>query len=223
MTQAEFEVLSNDLRTVAPKIPLNWGRVQNNVYDNELKRVCNIFNVKTLNELEGYIARFDEAHKSYYRRRWYILRCADCDEYLFYCNDNVEHNPDRFDKEWDIRINGTYKFDVKGTVIPRELRDNYEAVLENPEEIIKFYYDKQSTGVRYDMQNRLFIVHHSLVDPQREFYLRCAWESKKEVYKRFVENIDKIKFHEYKGCTAGVIFIIEENKGVAKCIIDGLD
>ena len=83
MTQAEFEVLSNDLRTVAPKIPLNWGRVQNNVYDSELKRVCNIFNVKTLNELEGYIALFDEAHKSYYRRRWYILRCADCDEYLF--------------------------------------------------------------------------------------------------------------------------------------------
>ena len=223
MNKAQFDVLSADLRTVAPKIPLNWGHVQNNTYDNEIKRVCNIFAVMSLNELEGYISRFDDDHKAYYRRRWYLLRCADCDEYLFYANNGVEHNPDRFDKEWDIRINGTYLFDVKGTVIPRDFRDNYEEVIKDPTEIIQFYYDKQSRGVRYDMQNRLFIVHHSLVAPDREFYLRCAWGSKGAVFKRFVDNIDSITFHTYKGCTSGVIFILEEEKNKVKTIIDGLD
>ena len=47
MTQNEFDVLSNDLRTVAREIPLNWGHIQNNIYDNELRKVCNIFNIKT--------------------------------------------------------------------------------------------------------------------------------------------------------------------------------
>lgn len=223
MTAAEFESLSKDLRTVASKIPLNWGHIQNNRYDYELKQVCDIFAVTNLAELERHISRFDEDHKGYYRRRWYLLRCADCDEYLFYCNDNVEHNPDRFDKEWDIRIDNKYKFDVKGTVIPKSFRDQYEEVLNDPRKIIEFYYDHQSKGVRFDMQNRLFIVHHSLVDQRREFYLRCAWGSKASVYKRFVENVENIEFYEYKGCTAGVIFILEETKNDVKCLIDGLD
>ena len=45
MTAAEFESLSKDLRTVASKIPLNWGHIQNNRYDYELKQVCDIFAV----------------------------------------------------------------------------------------------------------------------------------------------------------------------------------
>lgn len=223
MNKAQYDILSADLRRVAPQIPLNWGHIQNNAYDYELKRVCNIFAVMSLNELEGYIARFDNDHKAYYRRRWYLLRCADCDEYLFYANNGVEHNPNRFDKEWDIRINGTYLFDIKGTVIPRDFRDDYESVINDPSGIIKFYYDKQSKGVRFDMQNRLFIVHHSLVAPEREFYLRCAWGSKSIAYQRFVENIDNISFHTYKECTAGVIFFIEEEKNKVRTIIDGLD
>lgn len=222
MTSEQFEALSADLRQIAPRIPLNWGHIQNNTYDYELKRYCNIFAVMSLNELEGYIAPFNEDHKAYYRRRWYLLRCADCDEYLFYSNDGVEHNPVRFDKEWDIRINGTISFDVKGTVIPRAFRDDYQAVIADPSGIIHFYYDRQSKGVRFDMQNRLFIVHHSLVAPEREFYLRCAWGSKKTAYKRFVDNIDNIRFHTYKGCTSGVIFILEEERNKVRTVIDGL-
>lgn len=223
MTSEQFSALSTDLRRIAPRIPLNWGHIQNNSFDYELKRYCNIFAVMSLNELEEHIAPFDEEHKSYYRRRWYLLRCADCDEYLFYVNDGVEHNPVRFDKEWDIRINGAYSFDVKGTVIPRAFREDYEAVIADPFGIIQFYYERQSKGVRFDMQNRLFIVHHSLVAPEREFYLRCAWGSKQAVYKRFVDNIDSIRFHSYKNCTSGVIFILEEERNQVRTIIDGLD
>lgn len=223
MTQVEFQALSQDLRRVARYIPLNWGHIQNNDYDNQLLRVCNIFAVRSLDELEGFIASFDDDHKNYYRRRWYMVRCAECDEYLFYCNSGVEHNPVRKDKEWDIRINQFYKFDVKGTVIPRIFRDDWRAVLNDPSEIVKFYYDRQSKGVRYDMQNRLFIVHHSLFDASREFLLRCAWGSKAYVYKKFVDRIAEIHFLTYKSCTASVIFLFEIDKNQVRYEIAGLD
>lgn len=223
MQQSEFESLSSDLRRIAPQIPLKWGHVQNNKYDYELKRYCNIFEVMSLDELESSISHFDADHKNYYRRRWYLLRCADCDEYLFYKNPGVEHNPERWDKEWDIKINGQYLFDVKGTVIPRSFVDNYESVIEDPSEIVKFYYDRQSRGVRFDMQNRLFVVHHSLVSPERELILRCSWGTKDIVYSKFVNHIDEIQFCSYKGCTASVIFLVETQRNQLDYKIAGLD
>lgn len=223
MTGSQFQNLSADLRAVAPQIPLNWGHIQNNAYDYELKRYCNIFDVMSLSELNQSISHFDADHQTYYKRRWYLLRCADCDEYLFYKNDNVEHNPVRYDKEWDIRINNHIIFDIKGTVIPRDFRSDYESVLQDPEQIVRFYYDRQSHGVRYDMQNRLFVAHHSLIDDSREFYLRCAWRTKDKVYKKFIENAEHIHFYTYEGCTAAVIFIVETQRNVLQSKISGLD
>lgn len=223
MTQEQFSTLSQDLRTIVPKIPLNWGHIQNNGYDSELKRYCNIFAIMSLAELQRHISRFDVEHQNYYLRRWYLLRCADCDEYLFYINPNIEHNPDRYDKEWDIKINNHILFDVKGTVIPKSMRDDVNGVLETPEDIVKFYYDNQSRGVRYDMQNRLFVVHHSLVDQGREFYLRCAWKAKQAIYHRFAEEAESIHYLEYEGCRAAVIYIIETEKNKLEYKIAGLD
>ena len=222
MVFTEFNALSNDLRNVAKKIPLEWGHIQNNEYDNQLKRNCNIFEVFALDDLEKAIVSFDEDHKNYYRRRWYLLRCADCDEYLFYCNKNVVHNPVRFDKEWDILINQKYKFDIKGTVIPKSFREEWETSITDPNRLVEFYYERQSHGVRFDMQNRLFIVHHSLLDPNREFYLRCAWKTKASIYKLFIEQISNIKLITYKGCTAAVIFIIETEQNKLQYNISGL-
>ncbi len=223
MNSKQFGILSNELREVAAHIPLNWGRVQNDLFDGELKARCNIFDIASLAELEANISDFDDEHKTYYKRRWYVLQCANCDEYLFYCNEDVGKNPDKFDKSWDIKINDSFYFDVKGTVVPKQFRDRCDDVISNPEQIIQFYYDKQSTGVRNDIQNRLFVVHHSFVDASREFYLRCAWETKALAYRRFIENIDNVQLFEYKGCSVAVIFIIERVKGKAEVIIPGLD
>lgn len=219
----DFRTLSQDLRRVAKDIPLNWGRVQNNYYDNQLQEVCNIFEVMTLNELDNRIANFDTDHRNYYRRRWYMLNCARCDEYLFACNEGVERNPERKAKEWDIIINQQYKFDIKGTVIPKDFRKNWTSAMDDPTEMVEFYYEKQSHGVRFDMQNRLFIVHHSLVDSRREILLRCAWQTKAVVYREFIENVSDIKFTTYKGCTAALIFLIETERGKLQYKISGLN
>lgn len=219
----EFNTLSRGLRQVAADIPNNWGHIQNNAYDNELRRYCNIFTVNSLEELERHIARFDDSHKRYYKKRWFVTRCADCDEFLFYVNDNVVHNPNKYDKEWDIIINGHIKFDIKGTVIPESMRDNYDDVIADPSEMIKFFYDKQSRGRRFDMQNRLFIVHHSLVSDDRSKRIRACWQSKERIYRLFASQAEHIHFREYEGCTASVIFIIETEAGCLQYKIDGFN
>ena len=223
MDQAQFAYMSQYLRRIAKSIPNKWGRIQNDSDDNRLKTVCNIHQVMSLEELEGAITRFNDDLKNYYRRRWFIARCADCDEYLFYCNPGVEPNPEQRAKEWDIEINELYKFDVKGTAIPKPYLGRWRDVLNDPGQIVKYYYDKQSSDVRFGMQNRLFIVHHSLVDVTRETLLRCAWGSKAYVFKKFIDRISDVRFMTYKGCTAGVIFLIETERNHVHYMISGLD
>ena len=223
LDQAQFDRLSTNLRSVVHRIPPEWGHIQNNVYDKALERVCNIFDIIELSEFERYISGFDDDHKKYYLRRWFVLRCADCDEFLFYKHEGVEHNPNPYDKKWDIRINNSILFDVKGTIIPRCFRHYFEPVLNNPQGIVEFYYDYQSSGVRFDMQNRLFIVHHSLVADNRESKLRCGWGSKDYVYSRFLQEINNVRFISYRGQTAGVIFLIETEPGILRYLISGLD
>lgn len=218
MTEQEFNTLSNNLRQLALTIPLNWGHIQNNRTDDKI----NMFQILSYEELEKSIARLNDDQKNYLRRRWFLWKCSACDEYLFYCNDNVEKNPDPRDKEYDVIINDRWKFDIKGTVIPKNMRDNADVVITNPERMIQFFYDEQSKGRRYDMQNRLFIVHHSFVQPERELYLRCTWDSKKNIYKQYIENIDNISLMDYKGVKASVIFILEREKGKVEYRIFGL-
>ncbi len=134
-------------------------------------------------------------------------------------------NPNRYDKSYDIRINGNLIFDVKGTVIPKEMRDDAERCIKDPAKLIKFYYTYQSTGRRYEIQNRLFIVHHSFVDPKRELLLRCAWGSKAECYAKFASIAHQLNYFNYKDeregkeVICGVIFILERKQGEVECII----
>jgi len=217
MNQSEFEKLSSDLRTLVKKIPLNWGAVQNDRFDSNV----DIFKIQTYEQLEDAVAPLNETVQNYLRRRWFIWRCSECDEYLFYKNPNVVQNPDRYDKSYDVEFNDDahYRFDVKGTVIPKGFRDNIDSILANPQPMIDFFYEKQSKGVRFGMQNRLFVVHHSFVNSQRELYLRCAWKSKEAIYAEYSDKVATKNFFSYKGYKSDVIFILEREKNKVEHII----
>lgn len=218
ITETDFLRLSADLRALASRMPLGWGSVQNNVADDQI----DMFQIDTYQDLEQSIRLLDAASQDYLRRRWYLWRCSQCDEYLFAINPNVEHNPNKCDKMYDVRISGQLDLDIKGTVIPREYRDDADAAVSDPARIIEFYYRRQSTGRRYHVQNRLFVVHHSYVDYARELYLRCAWQSKREIYRIFCENIQKVRFFDYQGVKAAVIFVLERQRNKVDYIIPGL-
>lgn len=208
MTQDQYQRLALDLQALARVVPLNWGSIQNDGTDMQI----NMFQIHSFQELERQISNLSDNSKNYFRRRWFLWKSAQCDEHIFCMNDNVTPNPNHKDQSYDIEFNGdkSLQFDVKGTVIPRSFRYAVDEVLQDPTKMIKFYYDEQSKGVRNNNQNRLFIVHHSFRTQEREMYLRCHWEYKKEVYKEYCSKIKGTSaFVDYKNTKSDVIFIIE--------------
>lgn len=208
MTQNEYLKLSNDLQQLARIIPLQWGNIQNDGTDKQI----NMFQIHSFLELETQISNLSDNSKNYFRRRWFLWKCAQCDEYIFCTNTNVTPNPNTRDQSYDIEFNNNnlLRFDIKGTVIPREFRNDINAILNDPSKMINFYYEKQSTGVRNNIQNRLFIVHHSYRNQEREMYLRCHWAFKINLYKTYSEKINSnSNFFDFQTAKADVIFIFE--------------
>lgn len=208
MTQIQYEQLALDLQSLARIVPLNWGSIQNDGTDKQI----NMFQINSFEELEKQIINLSDNSKNYFRRRWFLWKSAQCDEHIFCMNHNVTPNPNYKDQTYDIEFNNNslLRFDVKGTVIPRSFRTIIDEVLKDPNNMVKFYYDEQSKGVRNNNQNRLFIVHHSHRKQEREMYLRCHWEYKKQVYKEYCSKITVASnFINYKNTKSDVIFIIE--------------
>lgn len=203
----KYTNLGKDLQKLVKTIPLNWGRVQNNNTDKKI----NMFNCESLESLEREIYKLPENDKIYFRRRWFLWRCAQVDEYLFYKENNVVKNPNHKDNSWDININNSIKFDLKGTTVPNQFRGDFEINESLEKKIIVFYYQNQSKGVRYNIQNRLFLVHHSFKNVKRSMYLRCYWDLKDNAFKKFISLIsaDKVKLVKYRSVYAKCIFIIE--------------
>lgn len=214
MNTSQYLKLSNELQDLIreKQIPLNWGAIQNDKTDNKIK----IFDYNSLDNLKIAIANFTNDEIIYFKRRWFLMQCAKCDEYLFTLNLNVKANPNSKDQGYDIEFNNneTLRFDVKGTVIPKYFRANIHEILNDPTPIVDFFYEQQSTGIRNHFQNRIFIVHHSFKKPERELILRCYWKFKEEVYKNYAAKISaNSKFITYKNVKADVVFILENKDG----------
>lgn len=211
MTDQEYTNLSQELQTLVKNIPLKWGWIQNDLVDGKI----DMFSCSSLESLERAIQELSPEEKDYFRRRWFLWQCAQVDEYLFYQSENVERNPDHKDQSWDIRFNGSMEFDVKGTVVPKAFRSSFSIDPQFEEKIIRFYYDQQSRGVRHNIQNRLFIVHHSFRKEERSMYLRCHWSLKKEAYQQFNQLLSsgQLILVNHNNVSAKCIFIIEGPKG----------
>lgn len=200
-------------------IPEKWGAIQNDRFDDKVK----VFDILTLESLERAIANLEEKEKEYVRRRWYITQCTRCDEYLFCLNPDVEQNPLKFDKNWDLWFKGKIpvRFDLKCSVIPSAIRVDAVSVLADPQKLVESFYSNQGREGRYAFQNRLFVVHHSFVDFGRERQLRCAWRFKARVYEEYTRLVlegDK-KFLHFGSCVSDVIVILEKAEGELESII----
>ena len=205
MTPSEYIHLSKELQQLCKSVPLFWGQIQNNKTDGLLDMFC----CHNRAQLEFKIKNLDPKTQNYYRRRWFIWKCASVDEYLFAQNPNVISNPDQKDKNWDIAFSKALKFDIKGTVVPKMLRPDFN--INQEYQLIDYFYKNQSKGVRFGEQNRLFIVHHSFKSYERTVYLRCHWALKQKAYSKFnlLLNENKIQWITYKNILSKCIFILE--------------
>lgn len=213
MNKTEYIKLTQELKDCVNQIPIEWVTVQNNTYDYKFK----VFDIFTFAELEEKLRDFNQNEKDYYYHRWFIWANAECDEYLFYSKDNVEKNSLYKGKGWDIKLfdDDDNKFDIKSTVIPKRNRYDAEYIINNPLNTIKFYYNRQSRGIRYAYQNRLFIIHHSFLTPDNDLNIRLNFDFKDKVIKEYIEKFKNHKlFKIYDNdndvfVNADTIFIIE--------------
>ena len=211
--------LFKELRQIASQIPEDWGgQIQNNRSD----RKVNVFRINTFEELLSKIAGEPREMQDYFKRRWFLTKCADCDEQLFAGIPGCERNPDRYDKSWDIRFKCGLEFDVKGTQIPKPFRNDVEKIIDNPDILVEYMYKNQSKETRFGLQNRLFIIHHSFVDFKRETLLRCAWQTKEKAYVEFSEHVQDYNLPKFGNAVSGLIYILEKERGKAEFYIPEL-
>ena len=189
-----------------PNIRLEWGVVQNNGSDKDTKP----FSIYRFSDLVRKLKTFDDYYdKMYCLCRWFRHWCAKCDENCFCWKGKAIQNPDAFSKDWDIKFNGVkniddIEFDVKSTRMPDVFDDDERKYyLNHIEELIKWFYDKQSRGVRYGIQNRFFLVHMSK-DRMSENLLRVDFDKKRKMIDEYFDSIESGKHTPYKLNVDGV-------------------
>jgi len=215
MTEQQFKALAKHLEMVAPKIPLRWGRIQNDESDSKL----NIFKFRSFNELEAAVGGFSTEEQNYFKKRWFVWRCSQCDEYLFYSQIGAKANPEPRDQDWDVEFFGRkdWRFDIKGTLVPRSLRRTSESTCLpiNPLALVSFNFENQSKGVRSHYQNRIFLVHVPF-STKNENVLRANFKAKRaaiELYLNTLQQHPTYRFFDYKGLKCDVIFLHEDKWG----------
>ncbi len=206
MTAQEFKVLSNQLAMIAPSIPLQWGSIQNDDTDSKIK----MFGCATYNELKIALIDKNQDVKNYFKKRWFLWKCAQCDEYLFYKHNSIQRNPNDKNQDWDIQFfnNETLRFDLKGTVVPKKMRSGTN--IDN-KEVINFFYNKQSRGIRDNVQNRLFVIHIPFKS-ENENVLRANFQAKAIIYNNYIKELKGKQnpiFFNYEKKLVDIIYIRE--------------
>ena len=213
MTKEQYNKLSSHLAEIASLIPIKWGRIQNDDTDSEI----NMFNYPVFSELEEAVSLLQIETQDYFKKRWFLWKCSQCDEYLFYKHNEVKENPNPYDQEWDFEFFGLseLRFDLKGTVIPLEIKKKMTGEYPNNQELIDFNYKQQSRGVRNNIQNRLFIIHKPL-KWQNENKLRANFIAKANIYSGYIEMLkgkSTHKFFNYGEKKVDIIYLSEQADG----------
>lgn len=212
--------LRNELKEIRYKIPLNWGKVQNNYSDQKL----NIWQIESFEEFEALAqkANLKNSEYDYCLRRWYLYKCSQVDEQIFCSMDGCKANPNSKCKKYDFEFfdNPQMRFDLKSTKLPKcyNIFDkNYERF------IVQYYYLTQSKGVRSGMQNRLFLVHHSYRGARATDFLRSNWEIKQKAIKHLTAEMKNIKPIEIEEAKALCLYIIEGITGIPHYYFNSLE
>jgi hypothetical protein len=214
ISEEQFQKLKNELSHIK-ELPVGWGgRKQNNFDDDKV----NLFSINEYDILIESIKNFDEKTKDYYKKRWFMIKVSDCDEYLISKLPETIKNPNKYSKRFDFIIKG-YEFDIKGTRIPFKYKDKLNFVFSNPKEIINFYYEQQSTGRRFGIQNRLFIITVDEDNYSDEWILRTSFEEKNKAFISYLNRLDDSRnfFNiQFGGKTliADIIFIVKKKEGI---------
>jgi hypothetical protein len=142
-------------------LPYTWFQKQNDLWDTETKF---IYKIKVWEELLTTIEETQKlnnfSHEPYFNyaiNRWYNFWSAQAAEHIFTCLPGFASNPKPLENQYDFKWLGI-PIDHKTSVFPKGYEENYAFAKANKSHLIQWFYNQQSTGQRYHLNNRLFIV-----------------------------------------------------------------
>lgn len=143
--------------------PYLWNRKQENKWDTATKFIykTSIWR-EVLDQIQerSVTNKFDTtAYFNYAINRWYNFWSAQVVEQLFTDLPGFAANPKPLENQYDFKWLGE-PIDHKTSVFPKGFGENYAFAKAHKSQLIQWFYKHQSTGQRYHLNNRLFIVVH---------------------------------------------------------------
>lgn len=170
-----------------------WGRKQTDDWD---KNSNFIYNYPTYEELLEILKNksSSEEFNNYAIHRWYNAMSALGVEKIFTSQKDVKANFNKYDRLVDFTIQGI-AFDHKTTVFPKGFGNDIYFAKQNPEKLIQWLYEKQSTQSRFHLENRLFLVLYS--SDGEHWKLRSELSELKPIVENYIQNFDEKKLHHF--------------------------
>lgn len=156
-----------------------WGRVQQDRWD-EASRF--IYQIRSLDELRRETRRVAAARgfplgefAAYVVRRWYNFHTHQVVLEMFCAHPRVRRETDPRHPSVDFYLDGV-PFDLKLTDFPRAYPHSLDEARARPADLVNWLYRKQSREGRYHAANRLFVVFHHALEPERTWEVRRMFD-----------------------------------------------
>ncbi|HEY67506.1 MAG TPA: hypothetical protein G4N97_04460 [Thermoflexia bacterium] len=197
----------------------SWGRVQDDEWDRASRFV---YSIRTLDALRRETRRVAaEAglplrdFGRYVIRRWYNFHTHQAALNVVLAHPRTHPEPDPFHHTVDFYLDGE-GFDLKLTDFPRRYPHDLAYARAYPEDLARWLYVHQSKQGRFHGANRLFIVLHDAIEPDRTWELRRDFERLERAIHAFLDepHLMRVEFTDQEGTrhrpTVGVIFCVHE-------------
>jgi hypothetical protein len=197
----------------------SWGRVQGDEWDRASRFV---YRIQDLNALRRETRRVAvetglplRDFGRYVIRRWYSFHTHQAALDAVLAHPRTRPEPDPFHHCVDFYLDGE-GFDLKLTDLPRRFGHDLAYARTHPEELAHWLYAHQSVQGRFHTANRLFIVLHDALDPDRTWELRRDFARLEQAVHAFLDEprLVRIEFTDRQGKhhrpAAGVIFCVRE-------------
>ena len=180
------------------KYQYKWFMKQNNSYDHITNFIYSIYDFdQLLKYLESNFSKSSEYKKifNYSLNRWYNFWSAYAIEKIFCSLPGVEPFTEK-NKYSDFVIQGI-NFDHKTTVYPKNYPLKINDAINKKEDLILWLYQNQSSGQRFHLKNRLFVVLYNNID--EHWKLKAEISYIKPIIENYIlnfsiQNLSKIHF-----------------------------
>ncbi|MGQ9466518.1 MAG: hypothetical protein ACUVSG_02580 [Anaerolineae bacterium] len=173
--------VSPDIRTELQRLTRmpEWGRRQQDQWD---KASRFIYRVHSLDALRQETRRVAAARgfplgefAAYVVHRWYNFHTHQVVLDILCAHPRVRRETNPHHHSVDFYLDGI-PFDLKLTSFPRAYPHLLDEARARPADLVNWLYREQSRGGRYHAANRLFVVFHHALEPERTWEVRRMFD-----------------------------------------------